>query len=174
MVERGIEALVASGDAYEREGALWFRTTDYGDEKDRVLRRSDGSTTYLAADVAYHLDKAGRGDDRLLDVLGADHHGYIARLRAVIAAGGHDPDMLEVGNGGMSVTEYESHFSLWAMLAAPLIAGNDLRQMDADTRRILMNAEVIRVDQDPLGRQGRRRAELHGDSPMFLEGDSRA
>lgn len=96
LVVRGIEALVASGDAYEKDGALWFRTTDYGDEKDRVLRRSDGSTTYLAADVAYHLDKAGRGDDRLLDVLGADHHGYIARLRAVIAAGGHDPDMLEV------------------------------------------------------------------------------
>lgn len=96
IVERGLEALIASGDAYESEGALWFRTTTYGDEKDRVLRRSDGSTTYLAADVAYHLDKAGRGDDRLLDVLGADHHGYIARLRAVIAAGGFDPDMLEV------------------------------------------------------------------------------
>jgi len=95
-VARGLEALVASGDAYESEGALWFRTTAYGDEKDRVLRRSDGSTTYLAADVAYHLDKAGRGDDLLLDVLGADHHGYIARLRAVIAAGGHDPAMLEV------------------------------------------------------------------------------
>ena len=95
-VQRGLDALIASGDAYEREGALWFRTTAYGDEKDRVLRRSDGSTTYLAADVAYHLDKAGRGDDRLLDVLGADHHGYIARLRAVIAAGGFDPDMLEV------------------------------------------------------------------------------
>jgi arginyl-tRNA synthetase len=96
VVTRGLEALVASGDAYEDDGALWFRTTAYGDEKDRVLRRSDGSTTYLAADVAYHLDKAGRGDDRLLDVLGADHHGYVARLRAVIAAGGHDPDMLEV------------------------------------------------------------------------------
>lgn len=96
VVERGIEALIASGDAYESEGALWFRTTAYGDEKDRVLRRSDGSTTYLAADVAYHLDKAGRGDDRLLDVLGADHHGYIARLGAVIAAGGYDPAMLEV------------------------------------------------------------------------------
>ena len=70
--------------------------------------------------------------------------------------GWNDPDMLEVGNGGMTTTEYESHFSIWAMLAAPLVAGNDLRKMDADTRRILMNAEVIRVDQDPLGRQGRR------------------
>jgi len=95
-VQRGLDALITSGDAYEHEGALWFRTTTYGDEKDRVLRRSDGSTTYLAADVAYHLEKAGRGDDRLLDVLGADHHGYIPRLRAVIASGGFDPDMLEV------------------------------------------------------------------------------
>jgi alpha-galactosidase len=64
--------------------------------------------------------------------------------------------MLEVGNGGMTTTEYESHFSIWAMLAAPLIAGNDMSKMDADTQRILTNAEVIKVDQDPLGRQGRR------------------
>lgn len=68
----------------------------------------------------------------------------------------NDPDMLEVGNGGMTSTEYESHFSLWAMLAAPLIAGNDLAAMDADTRRILTNADVIAVDQDPLGQQARR------------------
>ena len=70
--------------------------------------------------------------------------------------GWNDPDMLEVGNGGMTTTEYESHFSLWAMLAAPLIAGNDLSKMDADTRRILTNTDVIAVDQDPLGEQGRR------------------
>lgn len=68
----------------------------------------------------------------------------------------NDPDMLEVGNGGMTTTEYESHFSLWAMLAAPLIAGNDLSTMDEDTRRILTNADVIAVDQDPLGQQARR------------------
>ncbi|MDG0832531.1 glycoside hydrolase family 27 protein [Pelomonas saccharophila] len=68
----------------------------------------------------------------------------------------NDPDMLEVGNGGMTTTEYESHFSLWAMLAAPLIAGNDLSRMDADTLRILTNKDVIAVDQDPLGKPGRR------------------
>jgi len=68
----------------------------------------------------------------------------------------NDPDMLEVGNGGMTSTEYESHFSLWAMLAAPLIAGNDLSKMDEDTRRILTNADVIAVDQDRLGQQARR------------------
>ncbi len=74
------------------------------------------------------------------------------------AGPGHwnDPDMLEVGNGGMTPTEYRSHFSLWAMMAAPLIAGNDIANMDADTRAILLNPEVIAVDQDPLGQQGRR------------------
>ncbi len=95
-VTAGIAALQEAGDAYEGDGAVWFRTTDYGDTKDRVLVRSDGESTYLAADVAYHLDKAGRGHDRLIDVLGADHHGYIARLRAVLEAGGHDPAGLEV------------------------------------------------------------------------------
>ncbi|MGD9571980.1 MAG: arginine--tRNA ligase, partial [Thermoleophilia bacterium] len=96
LVTAGVAALRDKGDAYEADGALWFRTTDYGDAKDRVLVRADGEPTYLAADVAYHLDKAGRGHDRLVDVLGADHHGYIARLRAVLEAGGHDPEGLEV------------------------------------------------------------------------------
>jgi arginyl-tRNA synthetase len=95
-VADGIDRLLAAGDAYESDGAVWFRTTAYGDEKDRVLRRADGSTTYIAPDVAYHLDKAARGFDRLINILGADHHGYIQRLRAVLAAGGHDPDMLEI------------------------------------------------------------------------------
>ena len=95
-VSAGIDALQTAGDAYEKDGALWFATSRYGDEKDRVLRRSDGDTTYLAADVAYHLDKADRGHDLLITILGADHHGYIARLKAVLAAGGHDPEALEV------------------------------------------------------------------------------
>jgi arginyl-tRNA synthetase len=95
-VERGVAALEASGETYWHEEAMWFRTTDHGDEKDRVLVRADGTTTYLAADVAYHLEKASRGHDLLIDVLGADHHGYIGRLRAVLSSGGRDPDMLEV------------------------------------------------------------------------------
>lgn len=96
LVEKGIDALSSSGDAYEKDDALWFATSNYGDEKDRVLRRSDGDTTYLASDVAYHLDKAARAGDRLITVLGADHHGYIARLKAVLQAGGHDPETLEI------------------------------------------------------------------------------
>jgi len=95
-VAAAIRTLEGAGDAYHHDGAVWFRTSAYGDEKDRVLVRSNGEETYLASDVAYHLDKARRGHDRLIDVLGADHHGYIARLRAVLAAEGEDPDLLEV------------------------------------------------------------------------------
>ena len=95
-VAAGVGALREAGDAYEDDGALWFRTSAYGDEKDRVLVRGDGEPTYLASDVAYHLEKAARGHDRLIDVLGADHHGYVGRLRAVLAAGGHAPERLEV------------------------------------------------------------------------------
>lgn len=94
-VAAGVAELERAGDAYRRDGAIWFETSRYGDEKDRVLVRGDGESTYLAADVAYHLDKAARGEDLLIDVLGADHHGYVARLRAVLAAGGHPPEMLE-------------------------------------------------------------------------------
>jgi arginyl-tRNA synthetase len=95
-VVAGIQALRDAGYTFESEGAVWFRTTDFGDQKDRVLVRTDGATTYLAADVAYHLDKAARMGDRMIDILGADHHGYIDRLKAVVAAGGFSPACLEV------------------------------------------------------------------------------
>lgn len=77
---------------YEEDGAVWLRTTDFGDDKDRVLRKSDGSWTYFAADCAYYLDKRERGFDRCIYMLGADHHGYVGRLRAVAACFGDDPD----------------------------------------------------------------------------------
>ena len=95
-VERAIERLRAAGHAYEKDGALWFRASAFGDEKDRVLVRENGQPTYFASDVAYHLDKIERGFERLIDVWGADHHGYVPRLRAALAALGHDPDRLEV------------------------------------------------------------------------------
>ncbi|MFN8111398.1 MAG: arginine--tRNA ligase [Thermoleophilia bacterium] len=95
-VTRALAALEASGHAYRSEGALWLRSSELGDEKDRVLVRANGQSTYLAADTAYHLQKLGRGYDLLIDVWGADHHGYIPRMRAMLAACGHDPDVLEV------------------------------------------------------------------------------
>jgi arginyl-tRNA synthetase len=94
-LERAIEALRARGHVYESEGAIWLRTTTFGDDKDRVLIRSDGEPTYFGADIAYHRDKLERGADRLVDPLGADHHGYVARMRAAIEALGADPDRFE-------------------------------------------------------------------------------
>jgi arginyl-tRNA synthetase len=90
-----VEELRGHGHVYESEGAVWLRTTDFGDDKDRVLFRSGGEPTYFTADIAYHWDKLERGFERLLDVLGADHHGYVARMRAAIAALGADPDSFE-------------------------------------------------------------------------------
>ena len=95
--ERAREKLLADGLAYEHDGALWLRTTTLaGDEKDRPLVRSSGEPTYLAADVAYHWDKLERGFDVLVNVLGADHHNYVVRLKAIVAAGGADPERLVV------------------------------------------------------------------------------
>jgi arginyl-tRNA synthetase len=95
-VERALGLLHDRGLTYESEGALWLRTTSFGDDKDRVLRKSDGSFTYLVPDIAYHLDKHDRGFDRAIDVWGADHHGYIPRMRAVLAALGLPPEFFDV------------------------------------------------------------------------------
>jgi arginyl-tRNA synthetase len=94
-VERALVELEERGHTYRSDGALWLRSTTFGDDKDRVLVRAEGEPTYLAADVAYHRDKLERGFERLINVLGADHHGYAPRLRAALAALGADPDVLE-------------------------------------------------------------------------------
>lgn len=91
-----VSALKDSGYIYEKDGALWFKTTDFGDEKDRVVVRENGIHTYFASDIAYHLEKLDRGYDKIINIWGADHHGYIARVKASIKALGHDPDKLEV------------------------------------------------------------------------------
>jgi arginyl-tRNA synthetase len=87
-VEDTVARLVAAGKTYEKDGALWLRTTDYGDDKDRVMRKSDGSYTYFVPDVAYHIDKFERGFDKVINVQGSDHHGTIARVRAGLQAAG--------------------------------------------------------------------------------------
>ena len=91
-----VERLQASRHIYEQDGALWFRASDYGDEKDRVVRRENGQYTYFAADIAYHADKFERGFDRLIDIWGADHHGYVPRVRAAMQALGVPTERLEV------------------------------------------------------------------------------
>lgn len=95
-IQDGIAALSAAGHTYEETGALWFRATSFGDEKDRVLVRANGQPTYFASDVAYHWNKYQRGVDRVIDVFGADHHGYISRLKAAVKALGHDENALTV------------------------------------------------------------------------------
>jgi len=95
-VERTVQRLAERGHLYEQDGALWFRSTQFGDEKDRVVRRENGQFTYFASDIAYHADKFARGYDRLVDVWGADHHGYIARVRGALEALGLDADRLTV------------------------------------------------------------------------------
>jgi arginyl-tRNA synthetase len=93
-LEEVVQSLRASGHVYEHDGATWLRTTEFGDDKDRVLLRSGGAPTYFATDIAYHSDKLGRAD-LLITPLGADHHGYLARMRAAIAALGEDPERYE-------------------------------------------------------------------------------
>lgn len=95
-VNKTLERLRESGHVYERSGALWFKSTDFGDEKDRVVVRDNGQTTYFASDIAYHMDKLERGFDRVIDVWGADHHGYVPRVKAAMEAVGDDPAKLDV------------------------------------------------------------------------------
>ncbi|MBB1127091.1 arginine--tRNA ligase [Thiospirillum jenense] len=101
LAERGavaqvISRLQASGHTYTQDGALWFRASNFGDEKDRVLIRDNGQTTYFATDIAYHADKFERGFARILDIWGADHHGYVPRIKAALLALGHPAERLDV------------------------------------------------------------------------------
>jgi arginyl-tRNA synthetase len=96
LVERAFGQLDEMGTSYRSEGALWLRTSGFGDDKDRVLERSSGEHTYFASDIGYHQEKRARGYDRLIDVWGADHHGYVQRMKAAYGALGGDPDTLEL------------------------------------------------------------------------------
>jgi len=91
-----LQKLKEAGFTYESEGALWLKSTTFGDDKDRVLVKKDGSYTYLTPDICYHLDKISRGYDKLVNLLGADHHGYIGRMKSAIQALGYNSDILEI------------------------------------------------------------------------------
>ncbi|MBL0283642.1 MAG: arginine--tRNA ligase [Zoogloea sp.] len=96
LVEKAVATLEAGGHLYEQDGAKWFRSTAFGDEKDRVVQRENGLFTYFASDIAYHANKYERGFDRIVDIWGADHHGYIARVKGALAALGLPPEKLDV------------------------------------------------------------------------------
>ncbi len=95
-VKEGLAQLAERGLSFEKDGAVWFRTTEFGDDKDRVLVRSNGETTYFASDVAYHMEKLSRGFETIIDVWGADHHGYVPRMKAVFSGLGHSPETLQI------------------------------------------------------------------------------
>lgn len=95
-VEETVKKLKDLDKLYEQDGAIWFKSSAYGDDQDRVIKKADGSNTYLTADIAYHLDKLERGYERLINIWGADHHGYVARVKASIEALGYNPNSLEV------------------------------------------------------------------------------
>ena len=96
LVNKAIERLRELGRVYESEGALWFRSTDFGDDKNRVVQRDNGQTTYFASDIAYHMDKFERGYEQVIDVWGADHHGYVPRVKAALTALDYNADKLDV------------------------------------------------------------------------------
>jgi arginyl-tRNA synthetase len=95
-IDKAIERLKKLGRVYDKDGAVWVRTTEFGDDKDRVVIKEAGQPTYFAADIAYHVDKFERGFDRIINIWGADHHGYVARMKAAVAALGYEPGRLEI------------------------------------------------------------------------------
>jgi len=95
-IESAIQRLTENGHTYEKDGAIWFHATDFGDEKDRVVKRENGHTTYFASDIAYHMNKFDRGFDRVINIWGADHHGYTTRVKAALTALGYDAGRLEI------------------------------------------------------------------------------
>jgi len=96
QIEKSIEKLQQLGHVYKKQGALWFRSSEFGDEKDRVVKRENGQSTYFTSDIAYHQDKFNRGFERVINIWGADHHGYIARVKASLTALEYDADKLEI------------------------------------------------------------------------------
>ena len=157
-------------DALAKSGRpIVFSLCEWGSTKPWLWAKDVGNLWRTTGDISDKWDgkrDGARADDDLGVVQIIDLEDGLESY----AGPGHwnDPDMLEVGNGGMTPTEYRTHFSLWCLLAAPLMAGNDIRSMSSDTREILINKEVIAVDQDPLGRQGRR-VKKAGDTEIWAK-----
>ena len=96
LIKKALDSLEAKKQLYEKDGALWFKSTDFGDEKDRVVKRENGATTYFASDIAYHSNKYDRGYSKIINIWGADHHGYLPRVKAAMSALDEDTDKFEV------------------------------------------------------------------------------
>ncbi len=161
-VPETLERLQDLGHIYSEGGALWMRTTDFGDDKDRVLIKSDGELTYFASDTAYYLDKRARGFDRCIYLLGADHHGYVGRLRAMAACVGDDPDqtlevligqMVKILNDGVEMKLSKRAGTIVTLEELVDVIGVDalrysLARYPADSPLVLDVAEITRASAD--------------------------
>lgn len=136
LVEKALRKLDEAGFLYEKEGALWFKAREFGDEKDRVVKRENGITTYFASDIAYHLDKYERGYDLLIDIFGADHHGYMARVRASLAALGLEPAKLVIALVQFAVLYQDGQKMQMSTRSGQFVTLRDLReQVGSDAAR---------------------------------------
>jgi len=160
-----VSRLKESGSLYESDGAWWLRSTDFGDDKDRVVIKSDGRPAYIAGDIAYLLDKRGRGFDLCIYLLGADHHGYIARLKAAAAACGDDPAVVEVLIGQMVNLVKDGQPVRMSKRAGTVVTMDDLVSavgVDAARYSLIRSAvdSTLDVDIDLLTRRS-------SDNPVF-------
>lgn len=129
MVDKTLQKLDAQGFLYEKQGATWFKAEEFGDEKDRVVRRENGVTTYFASDISYHLDKYERGYDHMIDIFGADHHGYMARVRASLAALGLEPSKLTIALVQFAVLYKDGKKMQMSTRSGQFVTLRDLREM---------------------------------------------
>ena len=128
LVERALRGLAEHGHLYQQDGATWFRSTAFGDEKDRVVRRENGQYTYFASDIAYHLNKFERGCDLVIDVWGADHHGYVARVKGALAALGLNPEQLTIAMVQFAVLYRNGQKISMSTRAGEFVSLRELRQ----------------------------------------------
>ncbi len=165
-VQHGLEVLEKAGHLFEDEGALWMRTTDFGDDKDRVLRRGNGELTYFASDTAYYVDKRERGFDLCVYLLGADHHGYVGRLRAMAACAGDDPErtvevligqLVKILRGGEEVRLSKRAGSIVSMAELVELIGVDALRY---TLARYPNDSPLTIDVEQVTRQS-------SDNPVF-------
>ena len=164
-IDRALRRLREHGHVFEQEGATWFRATEYGDEKDRVVVRANGQKTYFASDIAYHLDKRERGFDLLVTILGADHHGYVARVRAGLAAMGEPPESLQV-----PMVQFVTLFKGGEKVAmgkreAQFVTLRDLRtEVGNDAARLIY---VMRSNDQPLDFDLELAKKQSNDNPVY-------
>ncbi len=151
LVEVCITELKANGTVYEADGAWWLRSTDYGDDKDRVVLKSDGAAAYIAGDIAYLKDKFDRGFNHLIYMLGADHHGYVVRLKAAAAALGHDPASVEVLIGQMVNLVQDGQPVRMSKRAGTVVTLDDLVELvgvDAARYSLIRSSVDVNIDID--------------------------